>query len=184
MNSKIAISLSVSNEKETQKIAILLAELMPQGIVYLKGELGAGKTTFSQALIRAAGFQGRVKSPTYTLVEPYELAHRNIYHFDLYRLQDEEELLFIGCDEYFASATVHSSKIVHLNNTPALSLCLIEWPEKAGEILPSADIELTLEYCAQIDSQPDENLSQRKLSFVAVTPWGERVSQRISESLS
>lgn len=129
----------LKDEAATQQLGEVFAAYLKSGIVYLQGDLGAGKTCFSQALIRAAGFSGRVKSPTYTLVEPYELSERNIYHFDLYRLQDEEELLFLGCDEYFAAA---------LNTTisSASSLCLIEWPEKAAAILPLADIELRIEH--------------------------------------
>ncbi len=124
----------LENEQQTQRCAQIFAAFCKRGIFYLRGDLGAGKTTFSQAFIKAAGFSGKVKSPTYTLVEPYELAHRNIYHFDLYRLQDEEELLFLGCDEYFEAA----------QNKTAMSVCLIEWPEKAGAILPRADIELRI----------------------------------------
>jgi len=130
----------LKNEAATQKLGELFAVYLKNGILYLEGELGVGKTCFSQALIRAAGFVGRVKSPTYTLVEPYELAERNIYHFDLYRLQDEEELLFLGCDEYFEAAISNSL------DSGAPSLCLVEWPEKAEGILPLSDIELRIEH--------------------------------------
>lgn len=138
-----SFQIALKNEAATQQLGELFAAAMPRGILFLSGDLGAGKTCFSQALIRAAGFSGRVKSPTYTLVEPYELSERSIYHFDLYRLQDEEELLFLGCDEYFEAAVSGT-----VATSGAASLCLIEWPEKAASILPLPDIELRIEHLA------------------------------------
>jgi tRNA threonylcarbamoyladenosine biosynthesis protein TsaE len=135
------LSIQLKDEAATQSLGEVFAVYLKGGILYLKGDLGAGKTCFSQALIRACGYQGRVKSPTYTLVEPYELIDRNIYHFDLYRLEDAEELLFLGCDEYFVVACEKE-----------VSLCLIEWPEKAGTILPLPDIELRIEHADNLDA--------------------------------
>ena len=111
-----SLVIQLKNEAATQFLGKIFAAYLQRGILYLKGDLGAGKTYFSQALIRESGYQGRVKSPTYTLVEPYELNHRNIYHFDLYRLEDEEELLFLGCDDYFetASKVVFPSRILSI----------------------------------------------------------------------
>lgn len=95
-------------------------------VVYLRGELGAGKTTLVRGILRALGFAGPVKSPTYTLLEPYE--DQSIYHFDLYRIGDSQELDFIGFDDHMA----------------ARSIKLIEWPERGGHRLPQPDIEVAL----------------------------------------
>jgi len=99
-------------------------------VIALRGELGAGKTTLVGGLLNALGHRGPVRSPTYTLIEPYELSGRPVYHLDLYRLVDPAEVEGLGVRDLLAGN----------------SLLLIEWPEKGGDFVPAADLELSIDY--------------------------------------
>lgn len=121
-------TLDLADETATLDFGAVLAKALQPGlIVYLHGNLGAGKTTLVRGLLHAAGHVGKVKSPTYTLVEPYSLENYNIYHFDLYRFTDDEEWEAAGFRDYFNQQSV----------------CIIEWPEKAENVLPTPDINIT-----------------------------------------
>lgn len=118
----------------TEALGAQLAEALPPGcVIYLRGELGAGKTTLVRGLLHALGHRGSVKSPTYTLVEPYQIADRRLFHWDLYRLADPEELEFLGLREQLDSEAI----------------LLIEWPERGSGELPAADLAITLDYAGE-----------------------------------
>jgi len=108
--------------------ARIATELEPGFILHLHGDLGAGKTTFARGLIRALGYHGRVKSPTFTLVEVYKLSRLSLYHFDFYRFEDPKAWVEAGFREDFGGTNV----------------CLVEWPEKAGPELPAPDLGIRL----------------------------------------
>jgi tRNA threonylcarbamoyladenosine biosynthesis protein TsaE len=107
------------------KIAALLE---PGLLVSLSGELGSGKTTLARGVLRGLGYCGKVKSPTYTLVELYKLSRLDLYHFDLYRFNDPQELLDAGFRDNFGGGNI----------------CLVEWPERAAGLLPQADLKISL----------------------------------------
>ena len=120
-------------------------------LVFLKGDLGAGKTTFARGWLQGMGYTGKVKSPTYSLVEPYQINEKKIYHIDLYRLNYVEELAFIGIRDYLTQ------------------ICLIEWPERAETILPEPDICITIS-C--------EGLA-RQLTWQGVSEDGKQLTKKI-----
>lgn len=126
------MQLSIELEDETQTIAfgVKVGHAGKNGcVIHLDGQLGAGKTTLCRGVLKAFGYSGAVKSPTYTLVEPYEFQGLTVYHFDLYRLGDPEELEFMGIRDYFTAS----------------ALCLIEWPSRGAGYLPIADITIQLD---------------------------------------
>lgn len=121
-------------------------------IIYLEGELGAGKTTLVRGFLRALGYQGTVKSPTYTLVEPYEIEAQKVFHFDLYRLHDPQELEYLGIRDYVQ------------NN----AYCLIEWPQNGMSYLPASDITIKISHQG----------NDRIVSLKADTDRGKNVLQK------
>ncbi len=125
----VALKTTLADEQATLALGAALALALEPGLViYLTGELGAGKTTLARGLLRALGYQGAVKSPTYTLVEVYEVSRLHLHHFDFYRFRDPREWTDAGFRESFNGRTVS----------------LIEWPEKAAGQLPPADLRIDL----------------------------------------
>ncbi|MGB9150638.1 MAG: tRNA (adenosine(37)-N6)-threonylcarbamoyltransferase complex ATPase subunit type 1 TsaE [Burkholderiales bacterium] len=123
------LSRHLADESATQQLGReLLSCLVPGMTIYLRGNLGAGKTSLVRGMLQGLGFHGKVKSPTYTLVEPYEVSHLYLYHFDFYRFVDPEEWIEAGLRDYFNADNV----------------CLVEWPEKAGDLLPTPDLTIEL----------------------------------------
>lgn len=127
----------------------LVRQLRAGDRIYLSGELGAGKTTLVRGMLRGLGHQGAVKSPTFTLVEPYDVAGHTIYHFDLYRINSPMELVSAGLEDYLAPQAI----------------CLVEWPERGAGVLPEPDIELKLDLRDQ----------DRLLNLNAKTARGEEI---------
>ena len=133
-----------------------LADLLKgSGAVFISGDFGAGKTTLCRGMLHAMGHIGTVKSPTFTLVEPYEIQGIEVSHFDLYRLSDRGELDYIGIDEYFAREGV----------------CLVEWPEKAGGQLPQHDLEISIDVSGE----------KRNISIQAMSADGERICESLAQ---
>ncbi len=154
-------SLELADETATLRLgAALAAGVAPGRVMHLSGELGSGKTTLVRGLLRELGHAGRVKSPTYPLVELYVVSRLNLYHFDFYRFKDRSEWLESGFRDYFN----------------AQSACIVEWPERAGGLLPPPDLAVRLEI-----SGPG-----RRAGLSAGTPGGEawlaRSRQRYSSA--
>lgn len=126
-------TLFLADETATEALGRALSEAVRRSgrgaTVFLRGNLGMGKTTLSRGVMRGMGHEGAVKSPTYTIVEPYEHLRPEVYHFDLYRLGDPEELEYLGIRDYFGRS----------------SLCLIEWAERGDGILPAPDLQIIIE---------------------------------------
>jgi tRNA threonylcarbamoyladenosine biosynthesis protein TsaE len=136
------------DEAATLRLGAALAPgIGPGRVVHLRGELGSGKTTLVRGLLRALGHPGKVKSPTYPLVEPYALSKLHLYHFDFYRFKDKADWLTSGFRDYFNSA----------------SACVVEWPERAEGLLAAPDLDLSLEFAG----------AGRTARLEARTPAGE-----------
>jgi len=149
------IEIAVNNERGMLVLGRHLAELLQgSGAVFISGGLGAGKTTLCRGLLHAMGHIGAVKSPTFTLVEPYEIQGAEVSHFDLYRLGDPGELDYIGIEEYFSGE----------------GLCLVEWPEKAEGNLPKHDLEITIDVSGE----------KRNISIQAMSMDGETICESLA----
>ena len=142
--------LDVIDAPAMEELGRRLAIVCPPGSkLFLQGELGTGKTTLSRGFLNGLGYQGIVKSPTYTLVEPYQIDDLEVFHFDLYRLNNPEELESIGIRDYFSGA----------------GICLVEWPEKAAAFLGAPDVHIHIQY-------QDEH---RNVRLAAKTPTGKEI---------
>jgi tRNA threonylcarbamoyladenosine biosynthesis protein TsaE len=144
---------------ETATLALgtqLAAACGSTAVIFLHGDLGAGKTTLSRGFLRGFGYAGRVKSPTYTLVEPYEVNTQKIFHFDLYRLHDCRELEFMGWQDYFIAGAI----------------CLVEWPQNGEELLPHADVSCYIKTSS----------TGRHIRLEASSPHGQKILERLSQA--
>ena len=157
------ITLQLDDEAATLRCGAQFANILVPGLnIYLHGDLGAGKTTFTRGVLQGLGHVGKVKSPTYTLVEIYQINHTidfnvnsnyNLYHFDLYRFNDENEWDAAGFRDYFNAQTI----------------CMIEWPEKAEHVLPEPDIHVSLSL-----PSPSMDIAGRKIQFSAGSVLGSK----------
>lgn len=129
------LSLDLADSAATEVLGARLARVLKPGLtIFLDGDLGAGKTTLVRGLLRALGHAGKVKSPTFTLLESYAISSLNfpVYHFDFYRFTHPDEFIEAGLDEYFGQTG------------DAAGVCMVEWPDKAGDHLPHPDLRIVL----------------------------------------
>lgn len=153
----------LNDERATLECGRRLAEVLRPGMVlHLSGDLGAGKTTLVRGLLAGLGHTGRVKSPTFTLLEPYNLSRLDFYHFDLYRFRDESEWIEAGFDELFTERAIAA----------------IEWPEKAAGLVPPPDVRITL----RVASAGAE--SGRDATFEGVTERGRQCIAELARTRS
>jgi len=151
---ELELNLFIVDEQAMERLAAIVANHVPSGLVfYLQGDLGAGKTTFVRGFLRHLGFKGAVKSPTFTLVEPYSLQisgkTQEVFHFDLYRLSDPEELEYMGIQDYLDGEAIS----------------LIEWPDKGQGILAPPDIMIMIHYQGRSRELELKAISKKGLAF-------------------
>jgi len=151
------MNIIVPDEQAMHATGLQLARTAGRpGVIYLEGDLGTGKTTLVRSLLRGLGYAGKVKSPTYTLVEPYSLANLTVYHLDLYRLAHPEELEWLGIRD------------LHRGD----DLLLVEWPDHGAGLLPPADLVISIEYQG----------AGRLLRMRALTPQGKAMAAGLNEA--
>lgn len=155
-----SLQLEAFGEAAMVALGRRLGALLPTGVVYLEGDLGAGKTTLTRGILSAFGHSGAVKSPTYTLVEPYQLADRTVYHFDLYRLGEPEELEYMGIRDYFDQQ----------------ALCIVEWPARGQGFLPVPDLRV------KVSAIKLDDRIGRQLQLQAGTPAGAALLQALAST--
>lgn len=151
MAEPVSRKIQLPDVAATEQLGETIARLLPQGgcncLVLLQGELGAGKSSLARAMIRALGHTGTVPSPTYTLIEPYQLGERQVYHADLYRIADAEELEYLGWSDLQGA------------------ILLVEWPERAPELFQVADLNIKMDF----------SNGGRVASLIPLSPLGESI---------
>lgn len=147
--------IKADSEREQELIGMALSRVVPSScLIYLTGDLGAGKTTLARGFLRGLGHTGSVKSPTYTLIEPYEIGHRRCYHLDLYRLADPDEIEFLGLRDMLQDDAI----------------MLVEWPEQGQGALPEPDLLIRIRYLED----------GRQLVIEAETDSGARLLEKLA----
>jgi tRNA threonylcarbamoyladenosine biosynthesis protein TsaE len=155
-HSERSLRLHLEDEAATGLLGSRLAGALVPGLrIYLRGNLGTGKTTLVRAMLRALGYGGRVKSPSYALVELYAISRLHLYHFDFFRFREPKEWWDAGFRDYFDGNAV----------------CVVEWPEKAADLLPHADVDILI-------LDPGRG---RDALFTAHTPAGEKCLEAASQ---
>ncbi|MCW8902404.1 tRNA (adenosine(37)-N6)-threonylcarbamoyltransferase complex ATPase subunit type 1 TsaE [Sedimenticola sp.] len=150
--------IKADSEREQELIGMALSRVVPSScLIYLTGDLGAGKTTLARGFLRGLGHTGSVKSPTYTLIEPYEIGHRRCYHLDLYRLADPDEIEFLGLRDMLQDDAI----------------MLVEWPEQGQGALPEPDLLIRIRYLED----------GRELVIEAETDSGARLLEKLALEL-
>lgn len=150
--------IKADSEREQELIGMALSRVVPSScLIYLTGDLGAGKTTLARGFLRGLGHTGSVKSPTYTLIEPYEIGNRRCYHLDLYRLADPDEIEFLGLRDMLQDDAI----------------MLVEWPEQGQGALPEPDLLIRIRYLE----------GGRELVIEAETDSGARLMEKLALEL-